>query len=141
MHRVAIIALLALSAVGCEVARPGEPVTLVTGWGDLPPGSCYANFATGMLLPDSENGIQIAIETDPGQHFTVPVMWRPGSTARRIGDVVVVYDEGGNEIARTGRRYRLAGGTWAETLTPTKENRYAFEGPRMFLACDSVAPL
>ena len=141
LSHVAAIVLVVLLAAGCELARPGEPVALVTGWGDLQPGSCYTNFATGTLLADPENGTGIAIETDPGQSFTVPVMWRPGFTARRIGDVIVVYDGGGKEIARTGRRYRLAGGVWAEPVTPTKENHYAFEGPSLFLACDSVTPV
>ena len=143
MRRIATPLLIALIVLGCGLMRAGEPVKLLTGWGPFPGGgTCYTNFAVGPLVPDAEFGTAIADESAMGDvTATTPVMWRPGFYAMRLDSQVVVYDAAGKEVARTGARYRIAGGYWSETITPTKENHYAFSGPRVFLACDSVNPV
>jgi hypothetical protein len=142
MHRLSVIAVFALVLVGCSIAPPGEPVQLLTGWGPFEGmGSCYANFAAGRLVVDPEFGT--AIEDNTGMTsppLTTPVMWRPGYTGRRMGSQIAVFDPEGKVVATTGGTYRIAGGYWSETITPTKENHYAFAGPRVFLACDAVFP-
>lgn len=122
--RLAVTALaLALCMIGCA------PVALLTG---VPPGfpfdsaACYTNSAHGRLVADPRYGTAI-IDTDmnPTNATAVPVMWRPGFTARRVGSEVEVEDPAGNVVAITGRTYRIDGG-------------YVGEDPLVFWACDRV---
>jgi hypothetical protein len=135
--------VLALGFWGCNAVLPGERVELLTGNGPFKAhrgplhGVCYTSAAVGPLVVDPEYGTAI---TDVPTLATAPVMWPPGFTGRRVGSEVVVYDPEGKVVATTGRSYRLEGGYWSETITPTKENHYAFEGPRAFIACGSVVP-
>jgi hypothetical protein len=55
----------------------------------------------------------------------MPVMWPPGSTARRAGSEVEVLDKQGSVVARTGSRYLIEGG-------------HGGENPRSFVACGYV---
>jgi hypothetical protein len=45
----------------------------------------------------------------------MPVMWRPGYTARNIGSEVEVLDPNGRSVAVTGRTYNIEGGTYGST--------------------------
>ncbi|HET9853170.1 MAG TPA: hypothetical protein VFP56_11795 [Candidatus Limnocylindrales bacterium] len=128
---------LAIWLAGCG----SQSVPLLTGTGPFSPDdhSCYLSYAVGMLVVDPNYGTAIIQEIGDGSPpFATPVMWWPGFSGRRVGAEIEVLDEAGTTVAVTGRRYKIGGGTWAETLTPTKENHYAFEGPRFWLACDVV---
>ena len=143
MRRFTATSLLALGLFGCNAVLPGERVELLTGNGpfktDPGPldGVCYTSAAEGPLVVDPEYGTAI---TDVPTLATAPVMWPPGLIGRRVGSEVVVFDAAGKVVAMTGRSYRLEGGYWSETITPTEENHYGFEGPRVFIACGSVVP-
>jgi hypothetical protein len=143
MGRVTTTLLLALGLLGCNMFLPGDRVELLTGNGPFPPNPgpfdpvCYTSAAEGPLVVDPEYGTAIRGSPTGG---TAPVMWPPGFIGRRVGSEVVVQDRAGNVVATTGGRYRLEGGYWSETITPTKENHYSFSGPRVFLACGSVDP-
>jgi len=101
------MSVLALSLLlsGCATASD-ESVRLVTH--DYLPGACYTNSAEGPLIFDPTYGTAIR-DLDSGG-TTVPVTWRPGFTARRVGAEVEVLDPDGNAVALTGRSYRIAGG-------------------------------
>jgi hypothetical protein len=115
-----------------------DSVPLLTGTGPFAGDdhTCYLNYAVGMLSADPVYGTAITQEFEDGTPpFRTPVMWWPGFTGHPVGSEIEVRDAEGKVVAVTGRRYQIGGGTWAETLTPTKENHYAFEGPRFWLAC------
>jgi hypothetical protein len=66
----------------------------------------------GQLVFDPEYGT--AIEVESGDYLatkgaTMPVMWWPTFTGRRLGNEVSVLDPDGNVVAMTGRRYRITG--------------------------------
>ncbi len=146
MRRVVAALALALSVLGCGLKAPGEPVALLTGnpltdYAGVQ--GCYTSAAAGLLVVDATYGTAITDSHAGGPAVdwpTAPVMWPAGSTGRRLGFEVAVLDPAGNVVATTGRSYRLEGGYWSETIIPTKENHYAFSGPRVFLACGSVDP-
>jgi hypothetical protein len=120
---VAMLAL-ALGVLGCA------PAALLTG---VPPGfptdgepACFTNSAHGRLVADPTYGTAV-VDTDgnPANTVAVPVMWRPGFSARRAGGEIEVMDPAGNVVATTGRVYRIDGG-------------YVGEDPLVFWACDRV---
>ena len=116
--RVAATLAVLLCLVGCDVAPApdGEPVLILTG----PPnyrydhGGCFTNSARGQLLVDPMYGTAIVDEDMIALSGTrpppVPVAWRPGFTARRLGSEVEVLDQEGKVVAITGRSYRIPGG-------------------------------
>jgi hypothetical protein len=97
---------LALVVLGCGPL--GGRVELVTG---APPGwdgsSCSLSSTGGLLVADEKYGT--AIIQRPTR-TSVPVVWRPGFTAQRMGSEVQVLDPGGNIVATTGRTYLMMGG-------------------------------
>jgi hypothetical protein len=54
-----------------------------------------------MRLPDQQRG--------PEGGDIIQVLWWPTFTGRRFGNEVAVLDGDGKLVARTGRRYRIAG--------------------------------
>jgi hypothetical protein len=129
MKRVAATLALSLVVLGCS-----EPVQLITApvgvWDD----GCFTFAAAGRLIVDPEYGTAIVEELQGG---TSTVAWRPGFRARRVGPEVEVLDPRGNVVARTGRRYVIAGGY-------VDEGSYGgWPGlPKpVFMACDTVLPL
>lgn len=127
MRRTMSTLVLAASLAACGSPFLGEPVTLLTGE-PLGPGACYTFGATGELVVDPEYGTAIIIESWPHDHEKsppIPVMWRPGFTARRTGTEVAVLDPAGQIVATTGRKYELEGGGW-------------YGHPQPFFACGSV---
>ena len=104
--------LAALALALCLVLPGGDPVRLLTGE-PLPRNSCFASATgSGLLVADPTYGTAIigqdsmaALGDEP-----MPVAWRPGFTARRIGSDVAVLDPQGNVVARTGRSYTIDGG-------------------------------
>jgi hypothetical protein len=116
--RVAAALALLLCLVGCDVAPApdGEAVLILTG----PPnyrydhGGCFTNSARGQLFVDPTYGTAIVDEDMIAVTGTrpppVPVAWRPGFTARRLGTEVEVLDPNGRVVAITGRSYLIPGG-------------------------------
>jgi hypothetical protein len=106
MRRGFAIAMLAFALVGCD--RPvvvRVPVDLAIRTDNVTP-ACHLNWIDGTLVPHAEAGV--AIVENGGR--TLPVLWPEGFTAQRVGDVVEVFNQDGELLAQTGRRYRLAGG-------------------------------
>ena len=102
------IATLAFALVGCSVQPVvGEPVDLAIRTGGFTP-ACHLNNIEGTLVPHAEAGVAIV---EFGGPRTLPVLWPEGFTAQRVGDVVEVFNQDGELIAQTGRRYRFEGGT------------------------------
>ena len=135
-RRFQVLAMASLLA-----ACSSDAVPLLTGTGPFSGAdhTCYLNRAVGTLVVDQTYGTAIVQEVGDGfPPFITPVMWWHGFSGRRAGSQVEVLDPEGTVVAVTGRRYSIGGGTWAETLTPTKENHYAFEGPRFWLACEVI---
>jgi hypothetical protein len=113
-RRIAITLALALAAVlaGCA----GEPVKLLTGGhhgcsigGSAPMG------IVGVLIADPQAGTAIRVDPDMAVEWgpeiagsTLPVMWPPGFTGRRLpsGEVEVLHAEGA-VIISTGRHVPL----------------------------------
>lgn len=102
------------SAPPTDAAAPtGEPVPLLTGWGlgSAEKGAgCHTLSVRGVLVADPTSGT--AIKVDSGSPFvgkTMPVMWLPDFTGRRVGSEVVVLDPEGKVVATTGLRYQIAG--------------------------------
>jgi hypothetical protein len=116
MKRVAATLALAVVLVGCgpSFSEPSlsEPVSLITTNGSPNnEGSCATVFASGPLVVDPTYGTAII---DPSLHQPdttrpIPVAWRPGFTARRLGSEVEVLDPQGNVVAITGHEYTLSG--------------------------------
>jgi hypothetical protein len=107
-----------------------EEVPLLTGapdgWTD---DHCFPTWRTGLLKVDPTYGTAIVRD-----HDTLPVAWRPGFVARKLGSEVAVFDPDWNEVATTGNTYRFDGAavahdSWSGLPTP------------MFWACGSVLPL
>jgi len=77
-------------------------------------------LGTFVLEYDAEHNCLFHLEADnngePGTGGRVIVIWREGHTAERSGDDVVVVDETGEEVARTGVPVTLAGGGGATEL-------------------------
>ena len=75
---------------------------------------------TFVLEYDAEHNCLFHLEADnngePGTGGRVIVIWPEGHTAERSGDDVVVVDETGEEVARTGVPVTLAGGGGATEL-------------------------
>jgi hypothetical protein len=125
-NAVSVVGLaLALQLASVATACTGPSVPLLTGRGGLGPVangivSCYTDFAVGQLVVDAAYGTAIVENGRP-----TPVMWPPGSTARRAGSEVEVLDKQGSVVARTGSRYQIEGG-------------HGGENPRSFVACGYV---
>lgn len=134
-RRVVTTFALAFLLLGCDAAAVlGSPVQLLTG--DTPMTQerngvrgCFTFAVVGELVVDPEHGTAVEVESQPAEQAPrpVPVMWRPGFTARQVGHAVAVLDPAGAVVATTGRRYFIAGGYWSH---PTA-------GP-VFVACDFV---
>ena len=131
-----IVVALALCLAGCGWLSPyGDPVQLITG----PPGSsfgCFLHSVSGSLVVDPKYGTAII---DNQSATLTTVAWRTGFTARRIGSQVVVIDPQGNEVATTGKSYRIAGGL----VSPGGSSGLVWPELRtlVFWACNSVTPL
>jgi hypothetical protein len=127
MKRVAATLALSLVVLGC-----GEPVQLITApaWGD----GCFMNSATGRLIVDPVYGTAIVFEPQGG---TLPVAWRPGFRARRVGLEVEVLAPRGNVVATTGKNYNIAGGYVEEGSS----GGWPGLPTGVFMACDTVLPL
>jgi hypothetical protein len=107
---------LALFVLGCgPLGGRGEGgrVELVTGvppylgW-DNDDGGCFLGSIAGPLVADEKYGTVIILSGAP---TSIPVIWRPGFTAHRVGSEVQVLDPRGNPVATTGRSYVIAGGS------------------------------
>jgi hypothetical protein len=100
---------LALFVLGCGPL--GGRVELVTG---APPGwdgsSCSLSSTGGLLVADEKYGTAIIQSYQRPTPTSVPVIWRPGFTAQRVGLEVQVLDPRGNIVATTGRTYLMMGG-------------------------------
>lgn len=112
--RVAATLALALCLIGCGwLPSDGGPVQLLTGPPGFVPG-CFTNSASGPLIVDPTYGTaiidEIMIRVTGTRPPPIPIAWRPGFTARRIGSEVEVLDPQGNAVAITGKSYTLAGG-------------------------------
>jgi hypothetical protein len=102
-----VAALVGCGSVGRSVGASAAPVPLLTG-AALTGDGCYTDFAVGLLSVDPTYGTAVKDETSNGH--VVPVMWRPGYTALRVGSEVSVLDPAGTVVATTGHRYKIAGG-------------------------------
>jgi hypothetical protein len=113
VKRLVALVLVVGALVGCVSvsgsvgASAGESVQLLTGAAFAGSG-CYTDFAVGLLSVDPTYGTAVKDETSNGH--VVPVMWRPGYTALRVGSEVSVLDPAGTVVATTGHRYKIAGG-------------------------------
>jgi hypothetical protein len=117
MRRVLSTLALALCLLGCGAAALlGEPFQLVTSWepgSAESPGACRPGWwVAGLLVFDPEYGT--ALKVEEGDYLatkgsTMPVLWWPTFTGRRLGDEVTVLGPDGNVVAMTGRRYRIQG--------------------------------
>ena len=133
MSRSAVALALALMVIGCGGSLPqpfplltGDPYGRATVNGNL---GCFTNHARGPLTVDPTSGTAIADSDDnPNSVTPVPVMWRPGFTARHDGSEVTVLDPAGNVVATTGRHYLIEGGYVDKN------------GRTVFWACDAVIP-
>jgi hypothetical protein len=126
VRRLILDVLLVAVVAGCSPVPAGTLVPLLTG---IPAegagGGCFTNFLVGTLNADPTYGTTISSEGGP----TIPVMWRPGYTARRVGSQVTVLGPGGTTVAVTGNRYKIAGGMVSHEGTVD-----------VFWACDFVIP-
>lgn len=126
--------VLTLALVGCGSA--GTPVALTTAPPSMIGAGCYTDSALGELVPDPKYGTAIEDTTtmNGGVPVLAPVVWRPGYTASRVNEQVVVRDANGNVVATTGRAYRIEGGyvgggqDWPQMPD------------RVFLACGYITP-
>jgi hypothetical protein len=116
MRRVTTTLALALCLLGCGLAgQAGEPFALVTSWepGSAESPACRATWwAAGELVLDPKHGTALKVES--GDYLatkgaTMPVLWWPSFTGRRLGNEVTVLDPDGNVVATTGRTYRING--------------------------------
>jgi hypothetical protein len=130
MKFVLVIAFLVAGCVGgvLPVEPSGESVQLLTGVpenGIADDGvSCFVDQESGQLIVDPKYGI--ALVSNMG---TSIVSWRRGYTGRRVGSEIAVFDPRGNEVAVTGRSYKLGGG------------HATVAGVESYWACDGVFPL
>jgi hypothetical protein len=140
--RLVATVALALVVLGCSPSvQLGEPVEVLTGFPTLlgnGPG-CYTNSASGQLIADPQYGTavidEIMLRVTGTIPSPVPVMWRPGYSAHRLGSEVAVTDTSGNVVATTGHRYLIAGGyVGGDISTPRQPTG-------VFWACDTVTPL
>jgi hypothetical protein len=109
-----------------------EEVPLLTG---APDGqtvdSCFTTWRTGLLKVDPTYGTAIF----PHNHTeTLPVAWRPGFVARKLGSEVSVFDPDWNLVAITGNTYRFDGAAVGD------DSWSGLPTPLMFWACGSVVP-
>jgi len=109
--------VVAFLIVGCA-APVTAPVPLLTG---VDPAigphtdDCWLNSASGVLSIDATYGT--AINNDaPFHSFTMPVMWRPGFTARQANGHIEVVDPTGTVVAVTGRKYVIPGASTSATV-------------------------
>jgi hypothetical protein len=112
-RRAAALAAVLLLA-GCGALR--EPVPLLAG-PPQPFSGCFTFAISGELIADPTYGTVMRdtatydeTVTQVTRPPTVPVAWRTGFTARRLGSEVEVVDPQGTVVATTGRRYLLPGG-------------------------------
>jgi hypothetical protein len=91
---------------GCSIVA--EPVALAIRTDPFTP-ACHTSFTTGTLISDDDAGTAIVEDGSSGTR-TLPVLWPEGFTARRLFGVVEVYNQDGEQLARTGQKYKLLGG-------------------------------
>ena len=132
---------LVLLVVGCEASDDPIQVRLLTG----PPGGfggCFTDSASGPLVVDPKYGTAIVdedmIRVSGTRPPPIPVAWRPGFTAWRIGSEVEVVDPQGRAVAITGRSYWVAGGY----VSAGGSSGLDWPGlpTGVFWACDFVTP-
>lgn len=113
MRRAITIFALALCLVGCGGKPAGEPFRLVTSWepGTAGGAGCRPGWwAAGQLVFDPTYGTALKVESgDRPKGATIPVLWWPTFSGRRLGNEVSVLDPDGNVVVTTGRRYRIDG--------------------------------
>ena len=112
MRRIGTSLALALCLLGCTFGPKMLTGSMgLCGWAGPGP------VIEGPLLPDPVAGIAIKVESaDSGYSYglppigsIVPVMWPPGFTGHRLsGGEIEVRNNGGEVVATTGNRYRLA---------------------------------
>jgi hypothetical protein len=105
----------------------GVSLVLVAGWWVLlrpqdllvtADGPCYVDIHEGLLVADPTTGTALLQEsevpqgsTNVRQSGTVPLVWRPGFSGRRVGAEIEVLDRQGNVVATTGQHVMLTGGS------------------------------
>lgn len=107
MARIVTTLAMALLLSGCGLFLPGDPVAIVIDTkhvydnDDL---SCWLGIgeASVLLVADAQFGTALSY-----RDATVPAVWPPGFTGRRVGSEVAVYGRHGNLVATTGRRYYI----------------------------------
>ncbi|HEX5239964.1 MAG TPA: hypothetical protein VFW20_03110 [Candidatus Limnocylindrales bacterium] len=98
------VAGLVVVLAGCTAIRgpapSGDPVMLLIydGAGD----NCLVNAEPRLLIADAESGT--ALPGDP----PMAVYWPHGSSGRRVGSEVAVYNAAGQLVAMTGRYWWTA---------------------------------
>ena len=133
--------VLALLLTAC--AAPEAPVPILTGvdptYGPNTDG-CWLNSASGLLTVDATYGT--AINNDaPFHSFTMPVMWRPGFTARTVNGHIEVLDAKAVVVAITGRRYSLSGAATRTVLHARLGDRdVTLAGVAVWWACSQKFP-
>lgn len=114
--RLLVALVLGLVVIGCSA--PEAPVPLLTGVDPAigpDTNECWLNSASGVLTVDPTYGT--AINNDaPFHSFTMPVMWRPGFTARQVDGHIEVLDPTGTVVAVTGRKYVIPGASTGTTI-------------------------
>jgi hypothetical protein len=125
------------ASVGASAIASDDSVYLLTGVGpngnSASDGSgCFLDWAVGLLSVDPTSGTTVK---DEGTGQVMPIMWKPGYTARRVGSEVSVLDPNGTVVATTGHRYKINGG-WVGPGDPAK-----FPTVSGFWACGRVDPV
>lgn len=129
--------------MGCSTS---EPVKLLTGGHDgCSIGGTSPMTIVGVLVAESEAGTAIRVDPDMAVEWgpevagsTLPVMWPPGTTGRRLssGEVEVVHREGG-VLLTTGRHVVLLtqfiGGGHNGVYTACGGREFVKESPRPLL--------
>jgi hypothetical protein len=104
-------------------------------------GECMAARIEGILSANVTTGLGIRSPIDPmpshgplGSPVVVDVVWPFGWTARRVGEDVLLFDDAGAYVARTGDEVAFAGG-FVEISKPgasaPAEGPFLVCGPRM----------
>ncbi len=103
----ATVALLAVAVIG-GCSSLGAPVDIAIRDDPFTP-NCHTSFTIGTLIADDTAGTAIVEDGSSGNR-TLPVLWPDGFTARRLGDVIEVFNQDGKSLARTGETYKFLGG-------------------------------
>jgi hypothetical protein len=159
MKRLGVAMLVAVSLFGCsskpsDVPHPapsGDPVQLVVGAMPFDADECTPGTIVARLVADGHDGTSLDVFANYTTSTTsMPVMWPPGFTGRRVGSEVVVVDPDGNAVATTGQSYLLSGNVLVRDphrSWPNREDkRYrrgwvnSLLGVDMFYACGVDGP-